>query len=92
MVRSQRRDELLRFLRESEIGALVHYPVPVHLQPAYQGCRISCEGLPETERVAQEVISLPIYPELSDTALQTVIDAVETFFSKISEERQEQEV
>ncbi|MDA2928784.1 DegT/DnrJ/EryC1/StrS family aminotransferase [Acidobacteria bacterium AH-259-O06] len=92
VVRSQRRDELLKFLRESEIGALVHYPVPVHLQPAYQGCRIACEGLPETERVAQEVISLPIYPELSERALQTVIDAVEAFFSKISQERQEQEV
>ena len=60
VVRSQRRELLIRFLREKEVGALVHYPVPVHRQPAYQQCRVGEGGLMETERAAQEIVSLPI--------------------------------
>lgn len=79
VVRSSRRDELVEFIGKREIRALIHYPVPIHLQPAYQGCRIPSEGLPETERLAQEVISLPMYPELSEAEQQTVVEAVAAF-------------
>ena len=79
VVRSLRRDELLKFVKKRGIGALVHYPIPVHLQPAYQGCRIPSEGLRQTEKVAQEVISLPMFPELDERAFQAVIEAVRGF-------------
>lgn len=63
-VRLQRRDEALALLRDAGIGAGVHYPVPVHLQKAYAelGCRAG--DLPVTEMLANEFLSLPIYPEL----------------------------
>ena len=58
------RDDLQRFLKERGIGSLVHYPVPIHLQPAYADR--ATRALPQTERAAREVLSLPLYPELSD--------------------------
>ena len=78
VVRSARRDRLAGFLHERGIGTLVHYPVPAHLQPAYSG-RLGSKPLPETERAAAEVLSLPMYPELRDDEVQQVIAAVHDF-------------
>ncbi len=78
VVRSARRDELQAFLRGRGIQALVHYPVPVHLQPAYSG-RVRAASLPETERAAREVLSLPMYPELTADELEAVAGAVRDF-------------
>jgi dTDP-4-amino-4,6-dideoxygalactose transaminase len=66
-------------MRERDVGALVHYPIPVHLQPAYKG-RVPTGPMTHTERAAQNVISLPIYPELSELHQQHVIDTVKRFF------------
>ena len=57
----------------------MHYPVPVHLQPAYQGRLPGAESLPETERAAREVLSLPIYPELEESDVKVVAEAVMEF-------------
>jgi dTDP-4-amino-4,6-dideoxygalactose transaminase len=65
VVRVNERDRLLEHLRKNDIGALIHYPVPVHLQPAYSGRLAGHDQLPETERAAREVLSLPMYPELT---------------------------
>jgi dTDP-4-amino-4,6-dideoxygalactose transaminase len=79
VVRSSRRDELQAFLKSRGVGALVHYPVPVHLQPAYQGRLAGGDNLPETERAAREVLSLPIYPELNGEQLQKVVSDIQDF-------------
>jgi dTDP-4-amino-4,6-dideoxygalactose transaminase len=79
VVRTQRRDALKKHLSDKGIGALVHYPVPVHLQPAYKGRLTGVDQLLETERAAREVLSLPIYPELNEANLETVIKALKTF-------------
>jgi dTDP-4-amino-4,6-dideoxygalactose transaminase len=79
VVRSRSRDRLQAHLKERGIGTLVHYPVPVHLQPAYKGRFRGGDALPETERAAGEVLSLPIYPELSAPEVNAVIRAVRTF-------------
>lgn len=79
VVRSSRRDELQAHLKTKDIGALVHYPVPIHRQPAYLGRLPGGDSLPETERAAQEVLSLPMYPELPPNDLQTVVAAIEDF-------------
>ncbi len=77
VVRHPKRGLLLERLRQRGIGANVHYPVPVHRQPAYiSRCEIDPNGLEITERIANEVISLPMYPELSDEAVSAVIAAV----------------
>ncbi len=79
VIRLTRRDDLRSFLKSKGIGALVHYPVPIHLQPAYKGRLRASDNLPETERAAREVLSLPIYPELDETELQKVIIEVQAF-------------
>jgi dTDP-4-amino-4,6-dideoxygalactose transaminase len=77
VVRSARRDATLAALKERDIGALIHFPVPVHLQPAYKGRLRGADALPETERAAREVLSLPMYPELADSDAQVVINALQ---------------
>ena len=77
-----RRDALQSFLKERGVGTSIYYPLPLHLQPcfAYLGYR---EGqCPESERAAKEVLSLPIFPELTRPQLDEVITGVQTFFSK----------
>ena len=78
-VRSTQRDALQAHLRERGIVALVHYPVPVHLQPAYRGRLPGAEALPETEAAARAVLSLPIYPELRDEDVLRVAQEVTTY-------------
>ena len=79
-IRAERRDELQAFLKSREIGSAIYYPLPLHLQPcfAYLGYR---EGIcPESERASREVLSLPIYPELTRDQLDEVVDAVRSFY------------
>jgi dTDP-4-amino-4,6-dideoxygalactose transaminase len=79
VVRTTRRDALKQHLKDNGIAALIHYPVPVHLQPAYRGRLTGTDKLSETELAAQEVLSLPIYPELDEADLEAVLEAVRTF-------------
>ena len=79
VVRTPRRDALKQHLQDKGIAALVHYPVPIHLQPAYRGRLAGNDSLMETERAAREVLSLPIYPELKEADLEVVIEAVRRF-------------
>ena len=79
VVRSQRRDELRRFLAARDINTLIHYPVPVHLQPAYNHRFAEGNDLAETERAAREILSLPLYPEISDVEVHQVIEAMQQF-------------
>jgi len=82
VVRSTDRNGLQNFLRAGGIGALIHYPVPVHLQPAYK-CRLrGSDQLAETERAAREVLSLPIYPELTQAEADQVVATVRRFQEK----------
>ncbi|MFA6001138.1 MAG: DegT/DnrJ/EryC1/StrS family aminotransferase [Thermoleophilia bacterium] len=74
VVRSLRRDELQKYLASQGVRTLVHYPVPVHLQPAYaEEMNIT---LPVTERIAGEILSLPIFPEITEQQLGHVTGAV----------------
>jgi dTDP-4-amino-4,6-dideoxygalactose transaminase len=79
VVVSSQRDRLQAHLKAQGVGTLVHYPVPVHLQPAYRGRLRGHDSLPETERIAQEVLSLPMYPELAADDLRSVVEAIRCF-------------
>jgi dTDP-4-amino-4,6-dideoxygalactose transaminase len=71
------RDILRERLREQDVGSLIHYPVPIHLQPAYQNrVAINRGALPVTELVARQVLSLPMHPQLTDAQLERVCEAV----------------
>ncbi len=80
VIRHPRRDALMQFLRERGIGTAIHYPVPIHLQPAYRGRLAGGLGsLPETERAVREIVSLPMYPEISEEDVRLVAQAVREF-------------
>ena len=81
-IRVDRRDELQNHLKNRGIGNAIYYPLPLHLQPcfAYLGYRQgSC---PESERAAREVLSIPIYPELTEGQMNEVVDAVRSFYGR----------
>lgn len=73
------RDELQRHLTTRGISSVIHYPIPLHLQPAYQHLGYSKGDFPITERTCERILSLPIYPELSDTQIDHVVQAVHSF-------------
>jgi dTDP-4-amino-4,6-dideoxygalactose transaminase len=74
-----KRDDLRAYLAERGIGTGVHYPVPIHLQEASAFLGYRQGDFPVTERLANEVVSLPMYPELTDTQVDTVAEAVAGF-------------
>ena len=70
------RERVQAALAAAGIGALVHYPIPAHLQPAYAHVGVARGSLPVTERLADEVLSLPLYPELPPEQIDAVADAL----------------
>jgi len=80
VLRTGHRDALLAHLRARGVGAGVHYPVPLHLQPAYASLGYRRGDLPATEAWADECLSLPLYPELTDAQQDRVVAAVRSYF------------
>jgi dTDP-4-amino-4,6-dideoxygalactose transaminase len=79
VIRCMQRDALQRHLNQAGVNTLVHYPCPVHLQPAYQDHLPLRDGLHVTEAVAKDVLSLPLYPELEDREQASVVQAILSF-------------
>jgi dTDP-4-amino-4,6-dideoxygalactose transaminase len=75
-VQTPRRDSLRKFLAARGIGAEVHYPLPDHFQASQRGLPSRVAPLPETERIAAEVLSLPCFPEMDDSEIEAVIAAI----------------
>ena len=81
VIRLQDRDKLKAHLESQGIRTAILYPMPVHLQSGYSGrVEIGKGGLSVTEQAAHEILCLPIYPELSDSAVASVIEGVRTYF------------
>jgi len=81
-LRVARRDELQGFLKKRGIGNSVYYPLPLHLQPCFAYLGYEKGDFPESERAANEVVSLPVYPELTDSQRDEVISAVRAFYGR----------
>ncbi len=81
-VRAERRDELQADLGTRKIGTSIYYPLPLHLQPCFAYLGYKEGALPESERASKEVISLPIYPELTRAQQDEVIDTIRDFYSR----------
>jgi dTDP-4-amino-4,6-dideoxygalactose transaminase len=82
VIRAPRRDELLGWLKNQGVFAGVHYPVPVHLQKAMGDLGYGPGDLPVTERIAGEILSLPMYPELTTEAIGFVADSIKAFYTR----------
>ncbi len=79
VVHSDHRDDLQYYLAEKGIATVIHYPIPPHLQPAYEGLGFSTGDFPITEKMHQQVLSLPIGPHLSLQQIEYVTDIVNAF-------------
>lgn len=82
VIRTGNRQELTDYLKAYEIQAGIHYPMPVHLQPAYKGRVRTAANMGVTEQLADEVLSLPMYPELLSVDVARVIEVVNSYLSK----------
>lgn len=80
-IRTPKRNELKDFLNQADIGIGIHYPVPLHLQPALSHLGLAEGSFPEAEQAAKEVMSLPVYPELSQEQRTYVITKIKEFFA-----------
>jgi dTDP-4-amino-4,6-dideoxygalactose transaminase len=80
VIRTERRDELMQYMKENGVDTRVHYPIPIHLQVAAESLNYKNGDFPKTERFAKTMVSLPIYPELTDAEVNHVIQAVTDFF------------
>jgi dTDP-4-amino-4,6-dideoxygalactose transaminase len=76
VIQTDQRDRLQSYLAEQGIGTAVHYPVPVHRQPAYQRLGYEVGSLPVTERVCGDILSLPIHPHMSKSEVESVAQAI----------------
>jgi len=75
-IRVRERNEIMRLLQEKGIGCGIHYPVPIHLQEAYRGLGYGRGAFPASEQTCAEFISLPMFPELTQTQVKLVVDSV----------------
>ncbi|HZX09918.1 MAG TPA: DegT/DnrJ/EryC1/StrS family aminotransferase, partial [Acidobacteriota bacterium] len=80
VIRTSKRNELKEYLETNGILCGIHYPLPVHLQPAFLDLGYKKGDFPITEKYAQELLSLPIYPELSRDQIRYVVKKIREFF------------
>lgn len=79
VVRSPYRDQLRQWLKENGVATDIHYPVPIHLQPAYSELGMERGSLPLTEQYAAEILSLPMYPELTRDEIKRCAEIIRSF-------------
>jgi dTDP-4-amino-4,6-dideoxygalactose transaminase len=82
IARAPQREKLQAFLNENGIGTGLHYPVPVHLQKAYGGKGYKEGDYPITEKVSKEILSLPMFPELTEEQIKYVVEKINEFYKK----------
>ena len=81
VIRVKRRNALLKFLNEKDIGVGIHYPTPLHLQKAYEYLNYKKGDLPVSEKIAKEVLSLPLYPELTKEEIAYTVNCIQQFYA-----------
>ncbi|NIA13898.1 MAG: erythromycin biosynthesis sensory transduction protein eryC1 [Nitrospiraceae bacterium] len=82
VIRSKQRDALQAFLKDRGIGTLLHYPVPIHLQAAYEDLELAEGAFPVSEAACNQVLSLPMWPELTEEGIERVAAAVTEFHER----------
>jgi len=80
VIRAQRRDGLRAFLADRKIGTEIYYPLPLHLQPVFAYLGLKAGDLPVAEQAAQEVLALPMFPEVTETEIRWVVESIAEFY------------
>jgi dTDP-4-amino-4,6-dideoxygalactose transaminase len=86
VIRTSDRDGMIEYLKQAGIGTGIHYPVPLHLQKAYSSLSYRPEDFPVATRVAREIVSLPMFPQLTNEQQALVVDAVQMFSERAETE------
>lgn len=81
-VRTNRRDQMMAYLNDNGVGAIIYYPLSLHLQQVYAAMGHKIGDFPVTEQAQMEVLSLPMYPELSSQQIDQVVETVKNFHSQ----------
>lgn len=82
VIRADRRDELMAYLNERDIGARIYYPIPLHQQECFADLGYKAGDMPVAEQLAKEVLAFPVYPEMTREMLEYVADQVAEFYGK----------
>jgi dTDP-4-amino-4,6-dideoxygalactose transaminase len=80
VIRTRFREELKRHLSEQGVETMIHYPIPPHLQKAYSDLGYKKGDFPITERMAETVLSLPLWPGMTDEQVRYVVERIKDFF------------
>jgi len=80
VVRVKDREKLQNFLKENEIATGLHYPIPLHLTQAYAFLGYKKGDFPVAEKLANEILSLPMYPELAKEQIEYVCEKIKAFY------------
>lgn len=81
VLRAERRDELMAYLKQKRIGTEIYYSVPFHLQECFQYLGHKQGDFPETERAASETLAIPIYPELTAAQQEEIVGVMYGFYA-----------
>jgi len=84
VVRVADREGLMAYLKDADIGTGIHYPIPLHLQKAYESLGYKAGNFPVTERVAREIVSLPMFPQLTTEQQARVVNEIQHFLERAS--------
>jgi dTDP-4-amino-4,6-dideoxygalactose transaminase len=79
---TERRDELASFLKENEIGYSIYYPIPLHLQKCFSYLGYKKGDFPVSEKISEEILALPIYPEITEEEVDFVCETIRKFYRK----------
>jgi dTDP-4-amino-4,6-dideoxygalactose transaminase len=80
VIRAKKRDELMNYLAKRDITTLIHYPTPIHLQKVYSPLGYGKGSFPNAEIVAGEIVSLPLYPSLTEEEVNYVCESIRGFY------------
>jgi dTDP-4-amino-4,6-dideoxygalactose transaminase len=92
VIRTEKRDAMMNHLKKVGIGTGIHYPIPLHLQKAYASMHYGSHDFPVASRVSSQIISLPMFPQLTAEQQERVADAIHAFTAKHETKRAEGEV
>ena len=81
-IRVEKRDELQKYLQEQGVSCMIYYPKPLHLQPVFADLGYKEGDLPITEKAALEVVSLPMFPEITQEQQEYVVSKIAEFYNK----------
>jgi dTDP-4-amino-4,6-dideoxygalactose transaminase len=79
VIRMRERDALQKFLKKRGIETLIHYPVPIHLQKAYEDLGYRKGDFPSTEQCSSDILSLPLFPEMKEQEVEEVVEGIRSF-------------